>query len=279
MIPTVTLNNGVKMPMFIVGTNMQSKEQLRAIVREALRLGCRAFDTAPNYSSGKWLGELINEEIGDLDVKREELFIQSKLDWNAMIAGKEEEYLDEALRVMNLEYLDSWVVHWPQPDSFISSYKKMERIYKTGKVKCIGTCNFHLRHWRKLFDAGIDVIPQINQIELHPLRTCVEEVAFCNEKGIATQSYSPICKMLPPVRDNKLLHDMAEKHECSIPQLILAWHISRGLTPINKTTKPSRIADNLKCLEIKLSREDVDAINSLNQNYKLIVESIACPGF
>lgn len=279
MIPKVTLNNGVAMPMFIVGTNMQSKEQLRAIVNESLRLGCRAFDTAPNYNSGKWLGELINEEIAELGIKREDLFIQSKLDWNAMLAGKEDEYLDNAMKVMKLDYLDSWVMHWPQPDTFTRSYKKMEKALKSGRVKAIGTCNFHIRHWCKLLNSGIEIVPQINQIELHPLRTCIEEVDFCNKHGIATQSYSPVCKMLPPVSENKELRDMAVRYGCSVAQLVLAWHISRGLCPISKTTKPHRIADNLRCLEIRFSREDITAINTLNRDYKLIVESIACPGF
>lgn len=279
MIPSIRLNNGVQMPMFIIGTNMQTKDQLRDIVKAALHAGCRAFDTAPNYASGQWLGELINEEISDLGIKRKELFIQSKLDWHAMLAGKEAEFLDKTLKIMGLDYLDSWVMHWPQPDTFVKSYKKMKVIYNSGMVKCIGTCNFHIRHWNKLMESNIEVLPQINQIELHPLRTCVDEVNFCKEHNIATQSYSPICKMMKPVKDNEVLNEIATQHNCSVPQLILAWHISRGVAPINKTTKPSRIADNLKCLDIKLLPEEVEHINSLNQNYKLIVESIACPGF
>lgn len=275
----VKLNNGNKMPMFIFGTNMLSKQMLYDVVKKALEEGCRAFDTAPNYPSSVWLGEIFRDLLIELNIKREELFIQTKLDWLDMQNNRIHDSFYEMLKTMQLEYVDSYVMHWPQPDTYVSSWKEMEKLYKKGLVKNIGTCNFLLRHWDIFFRSDIEIVPQINQIELHPLRTCENLVDFCSSKGIVTQSYSPLCKMLQPIKESLVLKELSFKYKCTIPTLILAWHICRGVVPINKTTKSSRIVDNITCLSLNLENEDVLKISKLNQDYKLIVESIACPGF
>ena len=275
----IILNNGVLMPFFFVGTNLPDKETLEKVVRHALSIGCRAFDTSLNYVSSAWLGEVLKNTLSEYGLSREDLFLQSKLDWNWMISNKVEESLQRNLESLGVEYLDAWIMHWPQPETYIESYKTMEVIYKQGKVRSIGVSNFLMRHWETLCSSGITITPQINQIELHPLRTCDELVSFCEEKGIATQSYSPLCKMIPAIKDNQLLCKLAKKYNCSLAQLIIAWHKGRKLVPINKSSKPKRLEENMKGMFIELSNEDAMAISSLNQNYKLIIESFACPGF
>lgn len=275
----MTLNNGVEIPIFMLGTNIQNKHLLKEVVYAALNEGCRAFDTSPNYQSGAWLGEILQCAMSDLGLKREELFIQTKLDWKDMISNRVEKAFSEMLKTMRLTYVDAYVMHWPQPDTFVESYHTMEMLYHGGATRAIGVSNFLIRHWLKLFDSNITVIPQVNQIELHPLRTCDELLEFCKIKGIVTESYSPICKMVPELKNNKLLLELSHTYDCSVPQLILAWHICKGLIPINKTTKPLRIRENMTCMEINLSAEDIARIDALDRGYKLIVESFGCPGF
>ena len=118
----MTLNNGVEIPIFMLGTNIQNKHLLKEVVYAALNEGCRAFDTSPNYQSGAWLGEILQCAMSDLGLKREELFIQTKLDWKDMISNRVEKAFSEMLKTMRLTYVDAYVMHWPQPDTFVESY-------------------------------------------------------------------------------------------------------------------------------------------------------------
>lgn len=279
MVAQLSLSNGCHLPQVMMGTNGMDFDTLLSICKAAVDNACNAFDTAPNYVSEQYLGDVIKRLGSEYGINRDQLFIQTKLDWKDQMNKCVEGAFYNSLNRLGLEYIDSYLMHWPYPDTFVSDWKILEKLYKSGVVKSIGTCNFLQRHWDKLLASNIEILPHINQIELHPLRTCDDLLAFCKKHNILTQAYTPICKMLSPIKDNKVLNDLSEKYQTSIPKLILAWHVSRGVVPISKSTKPGRVKDNLSCVELNISSEDLTLITSLNEDYKFMVESWGCPGF
>lgn len=279
MLAQVKLRDGGRLPSIMLGTNGMEYSTLHDVCIAAYNEGCYAFDTAPNYKSGQFLGKVIKSLNNEFGIKREQLFIQTKLDWKDQMNGKVEEAVLKSLNILGLEYIDSYLMHWPYPKTFVQDWKLLEKFHHDGLVRYIGTCNYRERHWKMLLDSDIEIIPHINQIEIHPLRTCNTLLEFCKKNSIVTQAYTPICKMLPPIAENATLLSLSEKYKCSIPQLVLAWHIHRGIIPINKTTKPTRIKENFSCTEIHIDIDDIDKITSLNEDYKFMVESWGCPGF
>lgn len=279
MVAQLSLSNGCHLPQVMMGTNGMDFDTLLSICKAAVDNACNAFDTAPNYVSEQYLGDVIKRLGSEYGINRDQLFIQTKLDWKDQMNKCVEGAFYNSLNRLGLEYIDSYLMHWPYPDTFVSDWKILEKLYKSGVVKSIGTCNFLQRHWDKLLASNIEILPHINQIELHPLRTCDDLLAFCKKHNILTQAYTPICKMLPPIKDNKVLNDLSEKYQTSVPKLILAWHVSRGVVPITKSTKPRRVKDNLSCVELNISSKDLTLITSLNEDYKFMVESWGCPGF
>lgn len=279
MIESFTLSNGVRVPKIIVGTNGIDYETLKTICLAAMQTGQIAFDTAPNYVSEKHLGKVIHELINDYGFKREDFFIQSKLDWNAQKDGKVLSAVQQSLRTLGIEYLDSYLMHWPYHETFINDWKTMEKIYNDGLVRTIGVCNFRERHWLKLIDSNPSIIPHMSQIEIHPFRNCSSLLEYCTSLGVLSQAYTPLLKMKPKLRENKILLQLAAKHGTSVPHIVLKWHIDRGVIPVTKSTKPHRVEENTKCLDIHLSPEDTTLINSLDEDYKFMLESWGCPGF
>lgn len=270
----------MRYPKILVGTNSMSQEALMHSVKAQLKFGLAAFDTAPNYKSEGKLGKIIQDAVEKQNARREDFFIQTKLDCIDQINNNVEGAFYKSLKETGLEYLDSYLMHWPYPDTFVDDWKILEKLYKHGLVRNIGVCNFRERHWKKLLDSNIEILPHINQIEIHPLRTCDELLSFCKDRNISVQAYSPICKMLPPISENKILQSLSEKYGKSIPEIILAWHIHRGVAPITKSSKPSRLTQNINsALTLSLSTDDLNSITALNENYKFFVESWGCPGF
>lgn len=275
----IKLSNGVSIPVVMVGTNGMDYLILKSVVTAAISRGFFAFDTAPNYISEIYLGRVIKELMLEYGYVREDFFVQTKLDWKDQINNNVEGAFKLSLERLGLEYVDSYLMHWPYPDYYIKNWRQMEEFYISGEAKSIGVCNFRERHWSCFFSSDIKVIPHISQIEIHPLRTCTTLLEFCKSKGIVTQAYSPICKMIPQIRDNELLNQLSLKYTCSIPQLILKWHMQRGCVPISKSTNPLRLISNLDCFSLEISEEDMNYINTLNQDYKFMIESWGCPGF
>lgn len=275
----IKLSNGVSIPVVMVGTNGMDYLILKSVVTAAISRGFFAFDTAPNYISERYLGRVIKELMSEYGYVREDFFVQTKLDWKDQINNNVEGAFKLSLERLGLEYVDSYLMHWPYPDYYIKNWRQMEEFYISGEAKSIGVCNFRERHWSSFFSSDIKVIPHISQIEIHPLRTCTTLLEFCKSRGIVTQAYSPICKMIPQIRDNEVLAGLASKYTCSIPQQILKWHIQRECVPISKSTNPLRIISNLDCISLEISEQDMININTLNQDYKFMIESWGCPGF
>lgn len=275
----ILLSNGVEMPPLIQTTNWQNYEQMTALVTEGLRVGFRAFDTARDYGNEHVVGRVMQECLVKAGLKREDVFITTKIGNGQQAQGNIEEQIDISLKNLRTDYVDLWLMHWPYPGYYVDTWRKMEKVYKSGKVRAIGVANYHVRHFKKLFDAGIETIPHCAQFEHHPMRTADDILEFCREYNIAIQGYSPICRMIEKIRNSPVLKSIAERVGKSVPQVILRWHYQHKSVPVFKTMKPSRLSENFDIWDFELTQADMDAIYSLDEDYKYHLESASCPGF
>lgn len=263
-IPTVKLNNGLAMPQFGLGV-WRIHEETADIVKAALGYGYRLIDTAAIYRNEKGVGEGIRQS----GLPRQELFVTSKL-WNT------DQGYDNTIRAyeaslerLGLDYLDLYLIHWPQPmyDTYVESWKAMEQLYKDGRVKAIGVSNFQPAHLDRLA-AECEIVPAVNQVELHPLLTQETVRAYNQEHGIQTESWSPLRGV---VGENMpaVLGELAAKYGKTPAQVVLRWHIQLGLVVIPRSSKPERLKENREIFDFELTAEDMQKISALNRNERL----------
>lgn len=274
--PLTTLNNGVSMPVFGVGTFSLPTIQTADVVSVALTHGYRLIDTAKNYGNEKEAGEGIVRS----GVPRSEIFITTKL-WI------EDFGYDEALRAFDLsakqlgvDQVDLYLLHWPVPSDFektIAAYTAVEKLYADKRIRAIGVSNFTPAHLQRLMDRT-DVVPAVNQIELHPYLTQAAARAAHERYNIKTESWSPIgggFRNLPadPTNVVHLLEDdvlvgLARKHRKSVVQIILRWHNQHGFIAIPKSQHYERLLSNIDIFDFELTADDMAAIDALNRNLR-----------
>lgn len=250
---------------------------LYLLIRTCIECGIECFDTAPSYGTESTIGNVLNALIHDMDLKRTDFFIQTKIDPWQMQEGSIESYVEDALSKLQVQYLDSLLIHWPEPDYLADTWNKMIHLQQYGLVKRIGICNVRVRQLREMLQK--EVIPQIVQIERNPLRICSEEIALCQKHQIEVQAYSPLCKMDPRIRNNPILYSIAQKYGKNIGQIVLRWHLDTGVIPIFTSKKQTRIKDYAEIFDFCLNQEEIDCISALNENFKMYLESCICPGF
>lgn len=271
-----------KIPKVIFGSGVSSHKEydgLLAVVKAAVESGCKNFDTAPSYRCESILGQAIWQCIAQYRLSREDFFIQSKIDaWQMQEGnGDIEKYVVSSLKEMGMAYFDSLLIHWPIPEYFEKTWKSLQRIKGEGLAKDIGICNVRFRHLKAFGSAGDP--PRYIQIERHPLMVFEKEVEFCKTNDICIQAYSPLCKMHSHLKGSPTLQFLAGKYGKSIGQIILRWHIDTGVIPVFTSRKPKRVEEYLNIFDFSLSAEDIANVSALNENYKLCLESCACPGF
>lgn len=279
MIKTTKLSNGVEMPSIIMATNWMDYPQLKEVVKAGMKIGYRAFDTARDYGNEPIVGRVIKECLEELGIKREEIFITTKIGNGQQKTGNIEEQIDISLRNLQTDYVDCWLMHWPYPEYYIDTYHKMEKVYATGKARSIGMANYHIRHFEKLWNAGFDVAPHCVQFEHHPMRSANDIFEFCRSHNIAVQAYSPLCRMIDAIKKSSILNEIANKKGKTIGQVILRWHYQHRSVPCFKSLKPKRLAENFDIWDFELTQEEMAAINSMDCDYKYHLESASCPGF
>lgn len=265
MTNTVELNNGKAIPQLGYGTfRVPEGADLAVAVKTAIQEGYRLIDTAAIYNNEASVGQGIREAINDGLVTREELFITSKV-WNDGISYEETlQAYDDALARMQLDYLDLYLLHWPGTNNdFIPQWQALETLYKDKRVKSIGVSNFHVHHLDKLL-AETTIVPTVNQIELNPLQTQQKVRAYCLEKGIQIEAWSPL--MNAAVLDNATLKTIASKYNKTTAQIILRWQVQTNIVTIPKSMTPSRIAENAQIFDFELDGEDILLIENLNEN-------------
>lgn len=277
---TIKLYNGIEMPCMGIGTNWMDYKKLRPIIQYGYKLGYRAIDTARDYGNEPIVGKVIHDLIQEKIIERDKLFITTKIGNGQQREGNIEKQLDISLKNLRTDYIDLWLMHWPYPNYYEKTWEKMIEVYKKGKVRAIGVANYDIRHFKQLLSNQFDIIPMVNQIEYHPLRTVPNLIEFMKENNIMIQSYAPLCRMIPELKENKILNDLSNKYHKSIGQIILRWHVQQlNDMPVFKTYNPLRLKENINIFDFKLTNSEMNQIYSLNINYKYHIESINCPGY
>lgn len=259
------LRNGVEIPEIAFGTwKITDPEVCRKSVKFALETGYRHIDTAMIYKNEEFVGEGIKEFLAEnKNIKRENLFITTKV-WNSdqgydsTLAA-----FELSLKKLALDYVDLYLIHWPNTPNMkttIDTWKALEKLYKDKKVRAIGVCNFEIHHFEELLPEA-EIIPMIDQIELHPLNQQLKSRAYCKDKGIIVESWSPL---MQGNLENDVIEKIGKVHSKTVAQVILKWHLQSGLLPLPKSVTPSRIKEN-KDLNFVLSNEEMDTINALNK--------------
>ncbi|ACX66038.1 aldo/keto reductase [Paenibacillus sp. Y412MC10] len=264
---TTTLYNGVNMPWFGLGVfKVEEGPELVNAVRTAIQHGYRSVDTAAIYGNEEGVGQGIREGLAATGLKREDLFVTSKV-WNADLGYESTlKAYEESLRKLGLEYLDLYLIHWPVEGKYIEAWKALETLYKQGRVKAIGVSNFQIHHLEKLMKET-DIKPMVNQVEYHPRLTQKELQAYCQANDIQLEAWSPL--MQGQLLDQEDLQIIAKKHHKSIAQIILRWDLQNGVVTIPKSTKEHRITENSDLFDFELSMEDMQRIDSLNQDHRV----------
>jgi diketogulonate reductase-like aldo/keto reductase len=259
---TVTLNNGVEMPYFGLGTwQSAAGPEVKNSVLYALDAGYRLIDTAAFYQNEKSIGEAIIES----GLKREGLFITTKV-WNSDQGFDNTlRAYDHSLKLLGTDYVDLYLVHWPVTGKFKETWKALEKLYNEGRVRAIGISNFLKVHLDQLL-PNVEVMPAVNQMEFHPYLIQQELVDQCTDNGILYQAWSPI--MQGRVIDIPLLKQIGKKYRKSPVQVVLRWDLQRGVATIPKSINQSRIISNAEIFDFELTPEEVLQINTLDCNHR-----------
>jgi diketogulonate reductase-like aldo/keto reductase len=263
-IPTITLNNGVVMPQLGFGVFQIPDAETTAAVTTALQAGYRSIDTAAAYRNEKGVGIALAES----GLKRDELFVTTKLQNGDQGYDSTLRAFDNSGGALGLDVVDLYLIHWPLParDKYLDTWRAFERLYADGRVRAIGVSNFNPEHLQRLLDNS-DVVPALNQIELHPFLVQEELRAFDAEHGIATEAWSPLAKG-GELLGNPTVTAIADRLGRTPAQVILRWHVQLGNVVIPKSVTPSRIAENLNVFDFELSADDVAALSALDKGLR-----------
>ncbi|AHC43207.1 glyoxal reductase [Bacillus amyloliquefaciens] len=262
-----TLHNGVEMPWFGIGVfKVEEGAELVNAVKTALVHGYRSVDTAAIYGNEEGVGEGIRQGLQEAGLKREDIFVTSKV-WNADLGYEETlKAFDTSLEKLGLDYLDLYLIHWPVEGKYIDAWRALETLYRDGRIKAIGVSNFQIHHLKHLMKET-EIKPMINQVEYHPRLTQKELLAFCTEQGIQLEAWSPL--MQGQLLDHPVLQEIAEKYGKSAAQVILRWDLQNGVITIPKSTKKHRIEENANVFDFELSADDMKRIDDLNENLRV----------
>ncbi|GIH71829.1 aldo/keto reductase [Sphaerimonospora thailandensis] len=261
----ITLNNGVTMPQLGFGSWRVPDDEAERAVRVALDAGYRSIDTAKLYRNEEGVGRAVRES----GIPRDELFVTTKL-WNR------DHGHDNALRAfdasverLGLDVVDLYLIHWPCPAQgrYVETWKALERLYADGRVRAIGVSNFTAETLDRLL-AEAEVVPAVNQIELHPQLGQAEMRAVGAKHGIVTEAWSPLGQG-QGLLDLPLLAEIGGRYGKSPAQAVLRWHIQLGHLVIPKSVTPARIRENIEVFDFALDQEEMDAITALDSGRRL----------
>ena len=227
------------------------------IVKYALECGYRQIDTASFYNNEVGIGNGIKES----GIDRKDIFIVTKL-WNDDHGYDNTiEAFNKSLNNLQVDYIDLYLIHWPNKLN-AETWRAFEHLYETGKVKAIGVCNFKVEHLEELKKTA-KIMPMVNQVEIHPFSTKNNIINYCKDNNIKVVAWSPISR--GRVLSNELMIDLSQKYKKSIVQIVLRWHMQKGVIPIPKSSNENRIKENIDIFDFEISSEDMKAIDSLDE--------------
>jgi 2,5-diketo-D-gluconate reductase A len=257
-VPTVTLNNGVEMPILGFGVYQIPPEQTEQAVADALAAGYRHLDTAAAYGNE----EAVGRAIAASGIARDELFVTTKL-W-VQDTGEEntKRAFDVSLQKLGLDHLDLYLIHQPYGD-YYGSWRAMQDLYRSGRVKAIGVSNFYPDRLVDLIEHN-DVVPAVNQIETHPFFQRTDYQQLMEDRGVQIESWGPFADGRNNIFTNPTLTAIAEDYGKTVAQVILRWLIQRKVVAIPKSVRPERMAENLRVFEFQLTEDQMAAIATLD---------------
>jgi len=264
-VPTVKFNNGVDIPQVGFGVFLVPGDEAHRAVCQALEVGYRHIDTAMIYDNEAAVGKALSDSAID----REELFVTTKC-WNtdqgydSALAA-----FDASMERLGLDYLDLYLIHWPVPslDKYLDTWRAFEKLYADQRVRAIGVSNFHTPHLQRILDEA-EVVPALNQVELHPWLQQADLRDFHAEHGIVTEAWSPIAGGGDNLLDETLVA-IADKHGVSTAQVILRWHLDQGHVVIPKSVNQDRMATNLDLFDLTLDADDHARIATLDAGMRV----------
>ncbi|MWV49270.1 aldo/keto reductase [Rathayibacter sp. VKM Ac-2803] len=257
-LPLIPLNDGRAIPQIGLGVYKIGDDEAARTVATALEAGYRHVDTATLYGNERGVGEGIRAS----GVPREQVFVTTKV-WNDDHGFDETlAAFDRSLELLGTDYVDLYLVHWPIPsrDRYVDTYRALERIRQEGRARSIGVSNFAVEHLERLL-GETEVVPAINQVELHPRLPQEELRAFDAAHGIVTEAWSPLAR--GRLLDEPVLGRIAAKYGVSPAQVVLRWHLQLGVVVIPKSVTPARIVENLDVLGFALDDDDLATIRAL----------------
>lgn len=263
----VTLNNGVKMPLEGFGVfQVPDPAQCEQAVLDAIASGYRLIDTAAAYMNEKAVGEAIKKS----GVPREELFITTKLWVQDASYEAAKKAIQTSLDNLGLSYLDLYLIHQPMGD-YVDAYRAMEEAYREGKLKAIGVCNFYPNRLADLCET-VEVIPAVNQVELHPFFQQENALALMKEYGVVPEAWGPFAEGNHGIFTHPVLTAIGQKYGKSAAQVALRWNVQRGVVVIPKSVHKERIEQNMNIWDFQLSDEDMVEIAKLDIGHSEIVD-------
>ncbi|MFZ9849540.1 MAG: aldo/keto reductase [Vulcanococcus sp.] len=295
---SVSFARGDHMPLLGLGTWKSDPGLVGSAVREAIRQGYRHIDCASIYGNEREIGAAIGEAIASGEVTREELWITSKLWCNSHGRENVEPALRRTLEDLQLDWLDLYLIHWPvaidptvgfpssasevlppSPERLRATWAGMEAALDAGLTRHIGVSNFSVRKLQDLMQHA-RIKPEVNQVELHPLLQQPDLLAFCRAEGIHLTAYSPLgsgdrpaqlkAADEPVLLENPVIAAIAAEHGCSAAQVLLAWHLCRGVSTIPKSVRSARLRENLAAASLELSAAELERIAALDQGVRLV---------
>ncbi|GAA5100391.1 aldo/keto reductase [Microbacterium yannicii] len=267
-VPTFTLNNGVEIPAIGLGVFQTPPAETVAAVSAALRIGYRHIDTAAAYGNEREVGQGLRES----DVAREDVFIETKVWISDYGYDQTLHAFEKSAAKLGVDQIDLFILHQALPSAFdktIAAYRALETLLSDGRVRSIGVSNFMPEHLSDLLEHT-EVVPAVNQIEVHPYFQQKQLQTLDRERGILTQAWSPIGGITSYREssrrsfDEPVLLSIGERYGKSAAQVMLRWHIQKGIQVIPKSTKPERIAENFDVFDFELTGDELAQIDALD---------------
>ncbi len=265
-VPQLRLNSGATIPQLGFGVFLVSPEETQRVVEDALEVGYRHIDTATGYNNETEVGAAIRAS----GIPREEIFLTTKLRNDHHKAGEAADAFDRSLRMLGVDYVDLYLIHWPMPanDRYVETWRTFGTFAADGRARSIGVSNFLVPHLERLL-AETGTIPAVNQVELHPIFQQRELRRFQMEHGIRTEAWGPLGQGKYDLFGLPAIQDAAKAHDVQPAQVVLRWHLQTGTIVIPKSTSRERMAQNLDVFGFELDADEMAAIDALDENRRV----------